>query len=414
MALNGIELSSGIVLTAGTSIDKKYGPYADLATAKSQVTSGYRYKGLTVGVYINNILVEYWWKNGVSDGDLIEKNSVLEYASQGNRPATGEIGKIYVTLDDNKCWRWNATTSAYVEVSASTGTIASINNLQETLNGKQTTFFKEGTIAATQNGQTLSVDSYYTSSNGADLRRTLNTVTFTGVTGGTTIIRLPQWLSTGLGAWRGDQAFFKFPSIPAGVTLKFQYATVAIANNVSTTTWVDLPSFTSTSPSTSTAFQATIETGTHVVWEHFPTLYGIPVSAYLDTTTAQTVGGVKTFSATPVFNNGIDLANKTMIKAVPDIVTYSGNALTLTDAGHNGRVIYMNNTTGATVSVPTGLSKGFNCTIIQGTTSGVTVQAGSGATLNAYQSLKTLAGQFAAVSVLATDTNTYIIYGNTI
>jgi hypothetical protein len=44
----------------------------------------------------------------------------------------------------------------------------------------------------------------------------------------------------------------------------------------------------------------------------------------------------------------------------------------------------------------------------------VTVQANSGATLNAYQSLKTLAGQFAAVSVLATDTNTYIIYGNTI
>ena len=34
-------------------------------------------------------------------------------------PGTGEAGKIYVTLDDNKTWRWGG--SAYAEISASPG-----------------------------------------------------------------------------------------------------------------------------------------------------------------------------------------------------------------------------------------------------------------------------------------------------
>ncbi len=42
-------------------------------------------------------------------------DDVLEYANFAALPGTGETGKIYVTLDDNKTWRWSG--SIYVEVS---------------------------------------------------------------------------------------------------------------------------------------------------------------------------------------------------------------------------------------------------------------------------------------------------------
>ncbi len=44
-------------------------------------------------------------------------DDVIEAANYAALPATGESGKIYVTLDDNKTYRWSGT--AYVEISES-------------------------------------------------------------------------------------------------------------------------------------------------------------------------------------------------------------------------------------------------------------------------------------------------------
>lgn len=44
-------------------------------------------------------------------------DDVLEYATFGALPGTGEVGKIYVTLDTNITYRWSGT--GYVEISAS-------------------------------------------------------------------------------------------------------------------------------------------------------------------------------------------------------------------------------------------------------------------------------------------------------
>ena len=44
-------------------------------------------------------------------------DDVLEFASTANFPSVGENGKIYVTLDTNKTYRWSG--SSYVEISAS-------------------------------------------------------------------------------------------------------------------------------------------------------------------------------------------------------------------------------------------------------------------------------------------------------
>jgi hypothetical protein len=52
-------------------------------------------------------------------------DDVLEAANFAALPGTGETGKIYVTLDDNKSWRWSG--SAYVEISASPGSTDAVS-----------------------------------------------------------------------------------------------------------------------------------------------------------------------------------------------------------------------------------------------------------------------------------------------
>lgn len=51
-------------------------------------------------------------------------DDVIEVDNFAALPATGETGKIYVTLDDNKTWRWSG--SAYVEISPSPGSTDSV------------------------------------------------------------------------------------------------------------------------------------------------------------------------------------------------------------------------------------------------------------------------------------------------
>jgi len=68
-------------------------------------------------------------------------DDVVEVANYAALPATGETGKIYVTLDTNKIYRWSG--SAYVEIKDSsavwgaiTGTLSSQTDLQSALNAK--------------------------------------------------------------------------------------------------------------------------------------------------------------------------------------------------------------------------------------------------------------------------------------
>lgn len=72
-------------------------------------------------------------------------DDVLEYADLASLPATGTTGKIYVTLDTNKIYRWSGT--VYVEISSSaggggtwgsiTGTLSNQVDLQNALDAKQ-------------------------------------------------------------------------------------------------------------------------------------------------------------------------------------------------------------------------------------------------------------------------------------
>ena len=78
MPLSGIELSAGIVVGANKPVDAKYGPYASTAAALADIGLTLRYKGLTVGIETGGQVTEYWFRDGVTNSDLVEKITPLE------------------------------------------------------------------------------------------------------------------------------------------------------------------------------------------------------------------------------------------------------------------------------------------------------------------------------------------------
>lgn len=63
------------VVNPAANIDATYGPYVDVAAANAAIIEGLREKGRTVAILVAGSAVEYWWKDGVTDLDLVEKSS---------------------------------------------------------------------------------------------------------------------------------------------------------------------------------------------------------------------------------------------------------------------------------------------------------------------------------------------------
>jgi hypothetical protein len=89
-------------------------------------------------------------------------DDVIEVANYAALPVTGETGKIYITLDNNKVYRWSG--SVYVEIASGgggtwgtiTGTLSNQTDLQNALNAKQNSLTFDSTPT---NGSTNPVTS---------------------------------------------------------------------------------------------------------------------------------------------------------------------------------------------------------------------------------------------------------------
>ena len=68
-----IILNDNLSIQAPKAADSRYGPHADTATAIAAVISANRYQGLVVGITSGSSVVEYWWRDGTADGNLIIK-----------------------------------------------------------------------------------------------------------------------------------------------------------------------------------------------------------------------------------------------------------------------------------------------------------------------------------------------------
>ena len=97
-------------------------------------------------------------------------DDVVEVANYAALPAMGEIGKIYVTLDNNKIYRWSG--SIYIEIASNnaiwgaiTGTLSNQTDLQNALDLKQNSLSWMSPLSVA--GGTVSISYSGVSTNGA-------------------------------------------------------------------------------------------------------------------------------------------------------------------------------------------------------------------------------------------------------
>jgi hypothetical protein len=137
--------------------------------------------------------------------------------------------------------------------------------------------------------------------------------------------------------------------------------------------------------------------------------------------TGVTVGGTNVFTALNTFNAGISAAGGATFSGTVSsdtgyrisssaFNTQTGTTYTFITAD-NGEIVTFNNGSTITVTVPTGLPVGFNCTAIQLGTGSVGFTAASGVTLNAYASGLKIAGQHGSAALISYTSNVYNLSG---
>jgi hypothetical protein len=93
------------------------------------------------------------------------------------------------------------------------------------------------------------------------------------------------------------------------------------------------------------------------------------------------------------------------------IADNAATSITLADTDNN-RVVRCTSSSAVTITVPSTLAAGFSCMIIQAGTGRVTLQAGSGATINSFGNLLATAGQHAPASLMRVGAGIYNLSGN--
>lgn len=105
-----ILLSNALKVDAAKPLDYLYGPWASVAEALSKIASNKRFVGLTCAVLVEGHAVEYWFKNGINDSDLIAKQSGggggggltwMEIESLGGDPTTTLLEPYYSNYGAN-------------------------------------------------------------------------------------------------------------------------------------------------------------------------------------------------------------------------------------------------------------------------------------------------------------------------
>jgi ribosomal protein L21E len=132
--------------------------------------------------------------------------------------------------------------------------------------------------------------------------------------------------------------------------------------------------------------------------------------------------GANTFTGLNTFNAGISaaggvtfggtVASDTGYRITSNAINaQTGTTYTFLD-GDNGKVVTFNNGSAVTVTIPTGLPVGFNCTAIQLGAGQVGFTAESGVTLQSYGSQYRLIGQHASASIIEYSANIVNLSGN--
>jgi len=106
-------------------------------------------------------------------------------------------------------------------------------------------------------------------------------------------------------------------------------------------------------------------------------------------------------------------ANTDFSPAFFSIVSETTTSRTLSNSD-NGKIIVCNNTALVTVTVPTGLTSGFNCKVIQEGTGKVKISEASGVTISLISGYNTTTAQYAVIDVINYASEKYVLDSNNI
>jgi hypothetical protein len=124
----------------------------------------------------------------------------------------------------------------------------------------------------------------------------------------------------------------------------------------------------------------------------------------------KTVGTADT-NVLAVSSGTVDLGGNKIEDFGASINDQTGTAYTLL-ASDNGKVVVLNNGSAITVTVPSGLGVGFNCSFVQKGAGQVSFSASS-TTINNRQSHTKINAQYGVASLLAYAADTFVLAGDT-
>ena len=110
-------------------------------------------------------------------------------------------------------------------------------------------------------------------------------------------------------------------------------------------------------------------------------------------------------------SGALDVGGNAISNFDASINDQTGTTYTLV-AGDNGKVVVLDNASAVTVTVPSGLGAGFNCSFVQKGAGQVSFSA-SGTTVNNRQSHTKINGQYGVASIVAYAADTFVLAGDT-
>lgn len=116
------------------NVDSRYGPWSSITDANNNINVNVRRIGLTVGVSaIETGVIEYWYKNGIQNTDLILKTAGGGGGGTIDLPLSGNWNSVYSNVNANSAF-WNGfnTYTTTIPISSSNGALilnTSANNV---------------------------------------------------------------------------------------------------------------------------------------------------------------------------------------------------------------------------------------------------------------------------------------------